>query len=790
MVDVGVDARPGERGHSRRSFLAYSGLALGAVAIPLAGKQLLGGAGDADAAPASRWSDPTTWGGQVPGPGSVATVTGQVTLDQDVTVGGVVIAPGAQLVFDPTKSVTLTTTGNVENQGTLTMRPSSAAFVHTILFSGVNEAAFVGGGMAVLGTDVGLWVMGNGVLDIAGTAKRAWTRSAKAVAKGATTISLAQPPTGWQVGDEVTLTPTLPPTARNHHDAYDTATITAISGSNVTLSKPCAFDHPVAMIGDGRGFACEVLNLSRNVRIGGTSSGRAHVFILSQQPQSIANAEIRWVAPNGKLGRYGLHFHMCAGGSVGSLVDSVVIRDAEFHAFVPHSSDGVTFRNCISHDTFSEAYWWDVAAAPNQVPNAPKTNNVTYDSCVASRVRSAGRIGVYRNTGYMLGAGTGSKIVNCVAVGVQGIVQSSGFLWGEMSVGVWDNTQLVSHNNQQDGIFTWQNNANNHVIADFVGYHNGGAGIEHGAYVNRYQYQRCVLYANGSTGVILHALSMDAKTGPQMRFSDILIDQAGLGTAAMIVTKHSLAATSPVILERVDARNYTMAGIYFHYTQSDTHPEVVDIVDWPFSGNEVYLASALDPASVIRLQDTAHGSLQIRPVGQSGTPRPAWNAAVTTIPAFTLASPAAPSTPTTTPSSSSSSTSTTTTTTSPSTTAPPTSSSTTSSTTTTTGAPSSTTSSTTTSSTTTTTAAPGAPQGGGGTSTFTFPAGSITVVADPTSVAFQSAAPNAGFKAVKRDMTPTSVWIDFAPATAGSGPTWRCWVQISNGQLTTRSYAA
>src|SRR5689334_12883414 len=114
MVDVDVDARPGERTHSRRSFLAYSGLALGAVAIPLAGKQLLGGAGGAGAAPASRWSDPTTWGGQVPGAGSVATVTGVVTLDQDVTVGGVVIAPGAQLVFDPTTSVTLTTTGNVE----------------------------------------------------------------------------------------------------------------------------------------------------------------------------------------------------------------------------------------------------------------------------------------------------------------------------------------------------------------------------------------------------------------------------------------------------------------------------------------------------------------------------------------------------------------------------------------------------------------------------------------------------------------------------------------------------
>src|SRR5207253_1085441 len=154
---------------------------------------------------------------------------------------------------------------NVENQGTLTMRPSSPTVRHTIVFTGVDEAAFVGGGMAVLGTDVGLWTMGSGVLDIAGAPKLAWTRSAKAVPAGSTTVTLAQAPTCWQVGDEVALTPTLPPTAKLHYDAYDVATVTAISGSTITLSKPCAVDHPVAMVGDGRGFACEVLNLSRNV---------------------------------------------------------------------------------------------------------------------------------------------------------------------------------------------------------------------------------------------------------------------------------------------------------------------------------------------------------------------------------------------------------------------------------------------------------------------------------------------------------------------------------------------
>ena len=43
-------------------------------------------------------------------------------------------------------------------------------------------------------------------------------------------------------------------------------------------------------------FACEVLNLTRNVGIEGTPTGRAHVFIVSRRPQAIAHTAIRWTA--------------------------------------------------------------------------------------------------------------------------------------------------------------------------------------------------------------------------------------------------------------------------------------------------------------------------------------------------------------------------------------------------------------------------------------------------------------------------------------------------------------
>jgi hypothetical protein len=769
--NVNASARSVNRTWSRRSFLTYTGLAVGATAVPLAGRQLI--ADRADAAPGARWSDPATWGGTLPGPTSVATVSGVVTLDRSVNVGGIVIAPGAQLIFDPAASITLTTTGNIHNQGTLTMRPSSAAVVHQIVFSGVNEAAFVGGGMSVLGTDVGLWTMGDGVLDIGGTPKRAWTRSSRAVTAGATTLILAEAPTGWVVGDEVALTPTVPPTASRHYDAYDVAKITAISGNQITLSKPCAFDHPVVMIGDGRGFACEVLNLTRNVRIGGASTGRAHVFIMSRRPQNVAHAELRWVAPNKKLGRYGLHFHMCADGSNGSLVDSVVVRDAEDHAFVPHTSHGITFRNCISHDTYGEAYWWDQATSNTDVPNAPRTNRAVYDSCVASRVRSSGTRGVYRNTGFMLGAGEGSKMVNCVAVGVQGIVQASGILWGEFSQGVWTFDNSITHNNQVDGVFTWQNNGL-HVVKNLVAYHNGMAGLEHGAYVNRYQYQGAVLYGNGKAGLILHSMSMSASGGPAQRFSDFLIDGAGLSQAAVIVTKHSLAATTPTVLERFRVRGYRTAGIMWDYVGWG-QPSVVDIVDWTFEGNEVFLVTGVHPDVKIRLQDAAHGALQIRPAGQSGTSSTAWNAAVTAIPAFAQSVGSAPIPQTQSPV-----TTAPTTTTSPSpTTAPsstttaPTTTTTRPATTTTTGAPT-----TTTASTTTTAPASGTVQ------TFRSANGSADVVVDATGVHYKSATANAGYTVRLMDDGPAQVKVDFMKDGHGN----RLWVIYEAGNVTFREY--
>ncbi|MGQ0668366.1 MAG: hypothetical protein ACT4PO_01605 [Actinomycetota bacterium] len=563
----------------------------------------------------------------VPTPGSVWVISSPVTLDADATVAGVVVQPGGTLTFDPAKSVTLLSTGNVVVQGRLTMKPATAAAVHKILFPSVKESSFVGGGMVPLDSDVGLWVTGSGVLDIVGTSKLTWTRASGSVVKGAKTIQLFASPTGWRVGDEVVVTPTLPPTVLGHYQAYETATVTAISGNTITLSAATVYDHPAVTVGAGQTYAAEVLNVTRNVRIEGTSAGRTHVWISSSAVQTIRYAAMRYVGPRKKgttftdpvPGRYGVHFHHCMDGSNGSLVEGVVVRDGGNHAFVPHMSDGVTFRDCISHNTYEQAYWWDTG---------DESNGTTWDRCVASQILSDPPFRGYSLAGFTLGAGTNNTVRGCVATGVRGNASANGFHWPpEIAAGVWASEDCVAHNNAVHGIYAWQNDHDPHLILRFVGYHNGQAGTLHGAYVNSYVYQDCIFYGNSAGG-----LKLAAESNGNMRFVNVWFDGGGITDHAMVNDRHTATTPTPVVFDRCTFRGGRRSGVGL--TREGTNAELLDFVNCTWVGNEYWLASGIHTDSKLRVQDSVHGSISLQRADRSGTYNAAWNARVNAIAPF------------------------------------------------------------------------------------------------------------------------------------------------------------
>lgn len=457
---------------------------------------------------------------------------------------GYAVAANETVELDPTIDTVVTLSQNLVVQGVLVSKPA-AGVTHTIRFAGITEAVFVGGGNVPLPTDKGLWVTDAGRLDLAGAEKLSWTRAATSLSAGATSATLEAAPAGWHTGDEILITPTESPAVSGFAAHHEVRTITSISGSTVgfaALSHP----HPRVVVKPGVGYGAEIANLTRSVRIEGQdATHRTHVWMKSSEPQSIRNVAIRYVGPQKgypadvALGRYGLHFHRGGEGSRGSLVEGVVVRGSGGPAFAVHQSNGVTLRDTIAFDVQSVAYWYDPGAV-----EAP--NDALYDGALAASVTPTPKQGEgYRLTAFMLGRGIGNACVGCVGSGVRGGKNSSAFEWPEGEIGVWQFEDAVAHNNSRNGIFVWQNATKGHVVDRFTAYHNGYAGIEHGAYTNEYRYRDAILYGNTTAGVILHAES--PALPPPTTFERPWVDGAGLGSHAVRLEKPTNVGQPPSI---------------------------------------------------------------------------------------------------------------------------------------------------------------------------------------------------------------------------------------------------
>lgn len=483
---------------------------------------------------------------------------------------GYTVAPGQLVELNPNANTTLDLGGNLIVQGTLRSWPA-AGITHTVRFSGINEAGYVGGGGVPVGSDKGLWVTGAGRLDIMGAAKLPWTRAASGLAAGATSASLEAVPAGWKVGDEVLIAPTEKPNVNGFSTHHEVRTITALNGFTVSFAA-LSYPHPRVTVKPGKAFGAEVVNLTRNVRIEGQdATHRAHVWMKSSVPQSIRFAAVRYMGPQKGsppgpvLGRYGLHFHQAEDGARGSLVEGVVVRQTGAVAYAAHRSHGITFRNTVAFDTQDVAYWYDAGAS-----EAP--NDTLYDGAVAAFVRQPPNQSGYRLSGFRLAQGTGNACLRCVAFGVQGNVGASGFEWPEMSSSVWRFEDSVSHDNRYNGIFVWQNSPNVHLVERFTGYFNGNAGIEHGAYTNEYHFKDNALYGNKVAGVILHAETL--QDPPATSFQKPYIDGAGITANAVLLAKPTVVDRPPVLWCGATITGLTGSAYLINYTGADsTLPE-------------------------------------------------------------------------------------------------------------------------------------------------------------------------------------------------------------------------
>ena len=615
---------------SRRNFLRNTSLAATGVCLisPLAAtkKTIRNGSaigcapnsinlltGSITSVKSGNWSDPSTWGGKLPGASDTPLISTGHTIVYDVkdsTVLGVNVNAGGTLQFDNSKTTILRSSANIVIEGKLLMQPSSHSVFQTIEFINVNENQIQGGpAMTLLSSDVGLWVMGAGKLDLQGSSKTAWLNASGDIRKGDTVLQTGILPDGWQVGDEIAITPTM-----LNDMNFERRKIVSINGSNVTLDKALVYDKVKI---DGT-WTAEIMNLNRNVAIQGTQQGSSHIIIMSSVPQSIKQVELKFLGPrkdingDGKKefirGRYGLHFHHCADGSRGSIVESCAAHDVHSHVYVFHSSHGISFKNCVAFDVTEIPYWADPGHA---------MHDTLLDTCIAAKINVVlGSLNMDQehepdatkspnacSSGFKLGLGDGNACIKCVAVGTYGDAEGSGgFDWETNNDGPWIFRDCLAHNNET-GLFVWQATHLMHVIENYKAYSNYGHAIYHGSYANVYRYFDGKLFESNLNA---KANSIDKR---RLRFENIEVDVNGKFPYAVVAQGAQVSAGVPLLLRNITMKGWTKAPVML---DSDFREDGlangtpllkhIDIVHCDMGGADPFISAVTHAGEVIRVQ--------------------------------------------------------------------------------------------------------------------------------------------------------------------------------------------
>lgn len=513
------------------------------------------------------WSESDTWDSSAPPQSSEhARIKSQHTVTYDMNhteVAGITVEDNATLKYDPDQTGAIDTGRNVLVYGTLAMKPASQNITHTLRFINVDETQFQGGGMDVLESDVGLWLRGDSLLDVKGSKKTSWTNLTGSAQKGDTEITVDEA-SNWKAGDEIVIAPTQDPAKVGGNAAwrgFDRRTIQSVSGTTITLDEGLDHSHPAATSPNtARTFTAEVMNLTRNVRIEGTgdgspepeNNGRAHIQMKSTKPQDIRYTQIRHMGPrqnnsddgytHNVVGRYPLHFHHAGDASRGSLVKGVAVWNGGSHAYVPHASHGVTFKDTVAYDIWEPAYWWDPPDSSTDTSN--NTHDVMWDRTVAADVKQDPLFRGYSVDGYTLGSGKNNTVRDSVAVGiVNRKVNAGGFHWpstvNHQKHNVWQFHDNVAHNNRDSGISVWQNDNNPHIVEDSISYRNA-KGINQGAYGNRYVYRNIDLFDNK---ISLGQHSRPGGSAPYSNGYGLIFDRVEANNP-LLLTKHVFAPSS------------------------------------------------------------------------------------------------------------------------------------------------------------------------------------------------------------------------------------------------------
>lgn len=193
---------------------------------------------------------------------------------------------------------------------------------------------------------------------------RTWVKLDAAAKQGDTTLTLAEPVTGWKAGDKLVVVSTNrqskhpdKKTFRDHaHDLTETEEhiVREVKGAQITLDAPLEHTHIV----EGR-YRGEVANLSRNVIVESAdpAKARGHTMFHRGSSGAIHYAEFRHLGKEGVLGRYSIHFHLVRDTMRGASVIGASIWDSGNRWITIHGTDYLVVRDCVGYKSVGHGFF-------------------------------------------------------------------------------------------------------------------------------------------------------------------------------------------------------------------------------------------------------------------------------------------------------------------------------------------------------------------------------------------------------------------------------------------------
>ena len=334
------------------------------------------------------WDQPETWGGSVPGHGSIVCIPSGLSVR-------VKRAEAARLRFLRVEGTLQLASGRdsalkvdtlyIHTSGLLRIgfpaSPIAAGRLVELVFISWDGAP-IDKGWDPLERSRGL--ISDGRIRAYGRPKTPWVRvgAGRSLAAGGTRIGLASTPVGWQEGDEIVLTGSFFRRTNAETSSRDERrTLEGVAGPEVVITSPLAHDHRAAP-----GMSLHVANLSRNLRFRSEALSpgyrRGHIMFTDprvdlhgaafiglgrtdkKRPLDDRRIDIGVdpytllepppaAAVTNRRGRYAVHFHRNGMGpdldTPPSAVSGSVVDGTPGWGFVNHSSH-VSFQGNVAYD--------------------------------------------------------------------------------------------------------------------------------------------------------------------------------------------------------------------------------------------------------------------------------------------------------------------------------------------------------------------------------------------------------------------------------------------------------